>query len=47
MTEENNKDKTLDEQELHFIELPKFLKSKIDTDRKLDQWLLFIDYSRK
>ena len=47
MTERNNKDKILDEQEIHFIELPKFLKSKVDTKRKLDQWLLFIDYSRK
>ena len=47
MTERNNKDKTLDEQEIHFIELPKFLKIKVDTKRKLDQWLLFIDYSRK
>ena len=47
MTEQNNKDKTLEEQEIHFIELPKFLKSKVDTDKKLDQWLLFIDYSRK
>ena len=47
MTERNNKDKTLDEQEIHFIELPKFLKTKVDTKRKLDQWLLFIDYSRK
>ena len=35
------------EQEIHFIELPKFLKTKVDTTRKLDQWLLFIDYSRK
>ena len=47
MTEQNNKDKTLEEQEIHFIELPKFLKSKVDTNKKLDQWLLFIDYSRK
>lgn len=47
MTEQNNKDKTLEHQELHFIELPKFLKSKIDVNKKLDQWLLFIEYSRK
>lgn len=47
MTEQKYKDKILMEQELHFIELPKFLRSKIDTDRKLDQWLLFIDYSKK
>ena len=47
MTEQKYKYKTLMEQELHFIELPKFLRSKIDTDRKLDQWLVFIDYSKK
>lgn len=47
MTEQKFKEKTIKEQELHFIELPKFLRSKIDTDRKLDQWLLFIDYSKK
>ena len=33
MTEQNNKEKTLDEQEIHFIELPKFLKSKCDTNK--------------
>ena len=47
MTEQHNKDKTLEEQEIHFIELPKFLRSEINLDRKLDQWLAFIDYSRK
>ena len=47
MTEQNNLTKTLNEQEIHFIELPKFLRSKLNTDRKLDQWLLFIDFSRK
>ena len=47
MTEQNNKDKTLEEQEIHFIELPKFLRSEINLDRKLDQWLAFIDYSRR
>ena len=47
MTEQKYKNNTLKEQELHFIELPKFLRRKIDTDRKLDQWLLFIDYSKK
>ena len=47
MTEQKNKNKTLEEQEIHFIELPKFLKSKINIDNKLEQWLLFIDYSRK
>ena len=47
MTEQHNKDKTLEEQEIHFIELPKFLRGKIDMERKLDQWLAFIDYSRR
>ena len=47
MTEQKYKEKTLDEIELHYIELPKFLKTKIDKQRKIDQWLLFIDYSRK
>ena len=47
ITEQHNKDKTLEEQEIHFVEIPKFLKSKIDVERKLDQWMLFIDYSRR
>ena len=47
MTEQLNTDKTIEEQEIHFIELPKFLRSNPNTDRKLDQWLLFIDFSRK
>ena len=47
MTETSNKNKFLEEQEIHFIELPKFLRSNVNTDRKLDQWLLFIDYSRR
>lgn len=47
MTEQFNKEKTIEEQEIHFIELPKFLRSNLNTDRKLDQWLLFIEFSRK
>ena len=47
MTEKQNTSKTFDELELHFIELPKFLASKYDKKKKLDQWLLFIDYSQK
>ena len=39
--------KKLDEQELHFIELPKFLNGNIDIDDKLAQWLIFINHSRK
>lgn len=33
--------------ELHFIELPKFLQTKFDKKRKIDQWLLFLDYSQR
>ncbi|MBQ9314727.1 MAG: Rpn family recombination-promoting nuclease/putative transposase [Clostridia bacterium] len=47
MTEQHDKTKTIEEQEMHFIELPKFLRSNLNTDRKIDQWLLFIEYSRK
>lgn len=47
MTERQNVKMSFDEIELHFIELPKFLASKYDKKRKLDQWLLFIDYSQK
>jgi len=47
MTEQKHKEKTLDELELHYIELPKFLKTKFDKQRKIDQWLLFIDYSKR
>ena len=42
MREKNNLDQIIDEQEIHFIELPEFLKTKFDTDKKLDQWLLLI-----
>ena len=42
MREKNNLNQIIDEQEIHFIELPKFLKTKFDTDKKLDQWLLLI-----
>ena len=49
MTEQNNKNETLEEEEIHFIELPKFLKRKmnIDLNKKLHQWLLFIDNPRE
>jgi len=46
-TEQKYKEETLDEQEIHFIELPKFFKQKIDMDNKLHQWMVFLDYSRK
>ncbi len=47
MTEQKQKEKILDEQELHFIELPKFMRSKIDMDDKLSQWLVFLNHERK
>ena len=47
MTEQKHKEKMLEEQEIHFIELPKFLKSKKNLERKLDQWLVFIENSDK
>lgn len=47
MTEQQNKEIHFDEMELHFIELPKFLQTKYDKTRKIDQWLLFIDYTKK
>ena len=43
MRENTNLTHELNEQEIHFIELPKFLKGKINLDNKLDQWLLFIN----
>ena len=46
MREKNNLDQTIDEQEIHFIELLKFLKTKFDTDKKLNQRLLLTDYTR-
>ncbi len=47
MTEEDEKEKVLDDFELHFIELPKFMRSKIDMDDKLSQWLVFLNHERK
>ena len=47
MTEQNNLKEHFDEIELHYIEMPKFLASKYNKKRKIDQWLLFLDYSRK
>ena len=37
-----NKEKITDKLEIHFIELPKFLKSKENGNRKLRKWLEFI-----
>ena len=42
-----NKEKITDRLEIHFIELPKFLKSKEKGNRKLRQWLEFICNKRK
>ena len=47
MTEQVYKKEIFDEMEIHFVELSKFLKTKFNTQNKLDQWLLFIDYSEK
>ncbi len=47
MTEKDEKEKELNELELHFIELPKFMRSKIDMDDKLSQWLVFLNHERK
>ncbi len=47
MTEQKNYNKKIEDQEIHFIEIPKFLKSEININRKIDQWLCFIDYSRE
>ena len=44
--DENNK-KITDKLEIHFIELPKFLKSKEIGNKKLRQWLDFICNKRK
>ena len=42
-----DKEKITDRLEIHFIELPKFLKSKEKGNRKLRQWLEFICNKRK
>lgn len=47
MTEQKYREERFEEMEIHFIEIPKFLESPIDKKRKIDQWLLFLDYSKK
>ena len=47
MTEQKDKDKTLEEHELHFIELSKFMKTEKNLNRKIDQWLLFLENNEK
>ena len=47
MTEQDYLEEHFDEIELHFIELPKFLATKYNKKRKIDQWLLFLDYSQR
>ena len=42
-----NNEKITDRLEIHFIELPKFLKSKEKGNKKLRQWLEFICNKRK
>ena len=43
MTEQNNKEESLEEMELHFIEMPKFRKKNPNAETKLEQWLWMID----
>lgn len=44
MTEQKYKNRTLEEQEIHFIEIPKFSKMKEkNMENKLEQWLAFIE----
>ena len=45
--EDENNEKITDKLEIHFIELPKFLKSKEIGNKKLRQWLDFICNKRK
>lgn len=47
VTEQQDLNEKFEEIELHFIEMPKFLASKYNKKRKIDQWLLFLDYSKK
>ena len=47
MREKDYSENSLDEVEFHYIELPKFMRTKFDIKKKIDQWLLFIDYSQK
>ena len=46
MREQNHSEKTLEEHEIHFIELPKFrAKKKLNRklENKLEEWLAFIE----
>ena len=45
--EDENNEKIIDKLEIHFIELPKFLKSREIGNKKLRQWLEFICNKRK
>ena len=45
--EDENNEKIIDKLEIHFIELPKFLKSREIGNKKLRQWLDFICNKRK
>ena len=47
MTHQQSREERFEEMEIHFIEIPQFLESPIDKKRKIDQWLLFLDYSKK
>lgn len=47
MTEQEQKSVYMEEMELHFIELPKFMKTEYNKKDRLSQWLIFLDYSNK
>lgn len=48
LREENIRDRVLvDSEEIHFIELPKFMKMNVKNPKKLDFWLWFIDNTKK
>lgn len=48
LREEKARDKMLtDSEEIHFIEIPKFLHKKVKNPKKLDFWLWFIDNTKK
>ena len=48
LREEKVKDRVLiDSEEIHFIEIPKFMKMNVKNPKKLDFWLWFLDNTKK
>ena len=48
IVEDTEKDKVLtDVLEIHFIELKKFMKEKRNPENKKEEWLYFLDYSKR